>query len=213
MKSMRRISSEPILYLIAGIMAVGGFASAALTSDARWMEWHLSRLGEGGQLSSIVFNLSCAMASLLMGEFARRLVNDLSIIAMPKTTLASARRIIGWGLGMVAVCMMGIAVFPFDQHPVVHNIFGYSMTAAYLIMITQLPVLLPLFTKKFVIFTYSFVVLMVGLFGAYFANGGTNPKLIYIEIIGLLFFFLWVIMLVRSIRVHNRSYRDNTLHG
>jgi hypothetical protein len=204
-KSVKRISSEPILYLIAGIMAVGGFISASLTADPRWMEWHLSRLGEGEHLSSVVFNTSCALASLLMGEFARRVVNDLGIIAMPKKTLVSAQRILGWGLGVVAVCMMGIAVFPFDKYPIIHNIFGYGMTVVYLIIITQLPVLLPIFTKKFAAFTYGFVLLMAALFGIYFATGGTKPPLIQIEIIGLLFFFLWVIILMRSIRVHNRT--------
>ena len=205
MKSVKRISSEPIVYLIAGIMAVGGFISATLTADPRWMEWHLSRLGEGGHMSSVIFNASCALASLLMGEFARRVVNDLGIIAMPKKTLASARRILGWGLGVVAVCMMGIAVFPFDKYPIIHNIFGYGMTVVYLIIITQLPVLLPIFTKKFIAFTYGFVLLMAVLFGTYFATDGTKPPLIQIEIIGLLFFFLWVIILIRSIRVHNRT--------
>ena len=185
-------------------MAVGGFLSAAMTADPRWMEWHLSRLGEGGHLSSIIFNLSCALASLLMGEFTRRIVNDLSIITMPKKTLASARRILGWGLGVVAVCMMGIAVFPFDQFPIIHNIFGYGMTMVYVVVITQLPVLLPVFTRRFIAFTYAFVLLMAALFGIYFATGGARPHLIYIEIIGLLFFFIWVLMLVRSIRVHNR---------
>ena len=156
-------------------------------------------------MSSVIYNASCALASLLMGEFARRVVNDLGIIAMPKKTLASARRILGWGLGVVAVCMMGIAVFPFDKYPIIHNIFGYGMTVVYLIIITQLPVLLPIFTKKFIAFTYGFVLLMAVLFGTYFATGGTKPPLIQIEIIGRLFFFLWVIILIRSIRVHNRT--------
>lgn len=200
----RRISSEPILYLIAAIMAVGGLLSAAMTADPRWMQWHLSRLGEGGHVSAVVFNLSCALSSLLMGEFARRIVNDLAIITMPRATLEAARRIVGVGLGLVAVCMMGIAVFPFDHYPVVHNIFGYGMTLVYVVIITQLPTLLPVFTRVFMAFTYAFVALMVVLFGVYFATGGTRPHLIYIEITGLLFFFVWVIMLVRSIRVHNR---------
>lgn len=204
MPTTKRISSEPILYLIAGIMAVGGFLSAALTSDLRWMEWHLSRLGEGGHVSSIIFNISCALASLLMGEFARRIANDVSIITMPSNTLRSARRLLSWGLGAVAVCMMGIAVFPFDQHPVLHNAFGYSMTVIYMFMILRLPVMLPVFTKRFIATTYLFVTLMLLLFAVYFSSNGTNPKLIYIEILGLLYFFVWMMTLVRGIRVHNR---------
>lgn len=186
-------------------MAVGGFISASMTADSRWMEWHLSRLGEGGQISSVVFNVSCALASLLMGEFARRLVNDLSIVTMPRKTLSSARRVLGGALSVVAVCMMGIAVFPFDRYPIIHNTFGYSMTAVYLSLVIYLPLLMPIFTKKFTALTYSFVIMIMALFGIYFASGGTRPNLIFIEIIGLLFFFLWVIMLTKSIRIHNRK--------
>lgn len=185
-------------------MAVGGLVSALLTTDPRWMEWHLSRLGEGHQVSAMVFNISCALCSLLMGGFARRLAKDLQIITMPPAVLATAQRLVRIGLGIVAVCMMGVAVFPFDRYPVAHNIFGYSMTVTYLAMIVLLPRILPIITRRFMAATYGFIATMVLLFGMYFASGQTTPRLLYIEALGLLFFFLWIMVLLRGVRVHNR---------
>lgn len=205
MKTTKPIASEPFVYLLAGIMAAGGVVSAMLTSDPRWAEWHLSRLGEGGYLSSYVFNGVSALCAVLMGGLTQRLRNDLQIIKAPAKAHRLARRLITVGFFIVSVCMMGIAVFPFDTFPVIHNMFGYSMTATYIAVIAWLPWILPLFSRFFTGLTYTFIALTMALFGMYFATGGAMPHLIYIEIFGLVFFFTWLIMLVRAIRVHNRA--------
>lgn len=202
----QRISSEPILYTLAAIMAIGGMISAIMTADTRWMQWHLSRLGEGGHLSSYVFNTSCALSSLLMGTFARRLSNDITLINAPQGVMKKARRILRVGLGIVAVCMMGVAVFPYDRFPLVHDVFGYSMTIIFVGLIAWLPLILPILTKFFMGVTYTFIIIMAILFAVYFATNQHTPHLIYIEILGLLFFFVWVMVLLRSIRVHNRKH-------
>lgn len=186
-------------------MAAGGFLSASLSTDGRWAQWHLSRLGEGGEASALVFNSVSALCSLLMGEFVRRLLQDIAIIQAPKATLASARKLLLVTLSTVAVCMMAIAVFPFDRFPVIHNIFGYGMTLTFLILAAWLPLVLPIFSVRFVVGAYLYIVLMVGLFGVYFATDQTGIPLLYIEILGLLFFFVWLILLTRSIRIHNRA--------
>lgn len=203
--ALKRISSEPVLYFIAGIIAVGGFASAVLTTDPRWMTWHFSRLGEGDNVAALVFNVSSAMAALLMGEFARRAVKDLGIIKAPQAALARAQSLLGRSMGVMAVCMMGIAVFPFDKFPAVHNVFGYSLTLAFVYLIARMPVLLPMFSRRFVALNYTFIVLTGMMFGFYFATGGEGLPLITIEILALMFFFIWMIVLVRNIRVHNRQ--------
>lgn len=185
-------------------MAAGGMISAMLTSDPRWMEWHLSRLGEGGHISSYIFNTCSAVCSLLMGTLTAKLLQDIKLVHAPHKAHVAARRLLAVGLFTIAVCMMGVAVFPFDTQPIIHNSFGYTMTVMYIVVIARLPVLLPLFSRLFTACVYLFIAVTFALFTSYFITGGRTPHLLYIEIFGMMFFFAWLIMLTRAIRVHNR---------
>lgn len=50
-------SSFHMALLLVGIAVVGIGTSMLLTDDPRWLQWHLSRLGEGGHISSRGFSI------------------------------------------------------------------------------------------------------------------------------------------------------------
>jgi hypothetical membrane protein len=58
-------SSFQMTLLLVGIAVVGIGTSMLLTDDPRWLQWHLSRLGEGGHISSGIFNLTLCLVALL----------------------------------------------------------------------------------------------------------------------------------------------------
>lgn len=203
MKVAKSISSEPVLYLMAAVMTVGAGLSMMFTTDHRWLDWHLSRLGEGGQLSAVIFNVGVGLCALLMGVFTHRLVDDVALLRTGKGhSVQLAETVIGVGLGCIAVCMMGIAVFPFDAFPFVHNIFGYGMTLSFVALIIIIPTVLKIFSRRFTVSTYAFVVCMAILFGGYFATSGRALHLIFIEMLVLVYFYAWAIVLTKTIR-HN----------
>lgn len=204
MKNLKPISSEPVLYVLIAVLATGAALSIALTSDPRWMHWHFSRLGEGGHISSYIFNATLFVAGLVIAEFTRRLSRDLTIIGASRRVLDRTTRIAQWCLYGSAICLIGVALFPFDQFPIVHNIFGYSMTVLFAGMASFLVVSFPIFSWRFTVATYAFMLCLALMFGYYFMTGQRGLPLIYIEMLGIGFFFIWMIMLVRSIRIHNR---------
>ncbi len=194
------LKSEPILYTMAATMAAGIALSMALSTDTSWMHWHLSRLGEGNQFSAGLFNIVAALCALMMGAFTHYLVDDVGHLDLPAKALHRAQTILGVCLGVISVCMMGIAVFPFDRFPVVHNIFGYGATITFVQLIILLPNALPVLSHRFTLVTYNFVVFLAIAFGIYFATGGKVIALINIEILALMYFYLWMIALERAIK-------------
>jgi hypothetical membrane protein len=106
-------------------MACGLVLSIFLTDDTRWVEWHLSRLGEGLALSSAVFNFALAVGALLLGIIAMLIADDICTTA--KTHIAKrGARILRSILLVVAICWLGVSCFPFDRFPIIHNCFGYG---------------------------------------------------------------------------------------
>ena len=66
-------SSFQMTLLLVGIAVVGIGTSMLLTDDPRWLQWHLSRLGEGGHISSGIFNLTLCLVALLFVVIGERL--------------------------------------------------------------------------------------------------------------------------------------------
>lgn len=170
------------------------------TTDSRWIDWHLSRLGEGGQFSAVIFNVVTATCALLMTVFARRLVDNLEHVNALASQKRRAGRILPLGLWLIAACMLGIAIFPFDTYPAVHNVFGYGMTLTFAMLIVATPYVLPIFRRRFAILSYCFLALLAALFVFYFATNGTGIHLLYIEMLALTFFYVWAIRLVHVVR-------------
>jgi len=156
------------------------------TRDARWAQWHLSRLGEGGGASAIVFNLTviaCAVcltiiASYLYGERAR-------------TVPLGRAEVVRTLLYVVAICWIGIGMFPFDGHPIVHNIFGYGEFIVLGVLIAGMRYWSPNLTRRTYWLGYIgvcvAVLMMIGFHVTHFTS------LLSIELIGEAFFIGWLL--------------------
>lgn len=181
-------------------MAVGGIASMSLTQNPDWTSLHLSRLGEGGHLSSYLFNATAALSGLAMLELAVRLIQADGWKATGDKAARRDKMVIAVALRAIAVCLVGLSIFPYDKFVVVHNIFGYGMTLIYLVSITYLTYSLPVFGRRFRLATNIFLTLTLGMFAFYFLFNGRQITLLQVQALGLVFFFVWTAGLARRLR-------------
>jgi hypothetical membrane protein len=203
MKSRLRIDSPNLAYSFGSVLLVGAATSGLLTKDTRWMNWHFSRLGEGGTISSIIFNITLLISAAVMFALGLALIENISQI--PDTVSINVNRaktIISRAFNAVTVCLVGVAIFPFDRFPVIHNIFGYSMLFIFLALCIMMPKILPIFSKQFYI--YSRLVILCAIICYTLFLAVKVMTLLAVEFVMFTSLYAWLLFLISGIR---KSYR------
>lgn len=159
-----------------------------LTQDPRWVEWHLSRLGEGGQLSSAIFNYSLAIAALVLSLIIIRLARDFE----NKEPRGTNRLFQTFGL-LIAACWLGVAAFPFDQFPITHNVFGYGMFTIVTILLLGIAKIMPSVSKRTVVIGISTAATLTALL--ILAHTTHVIDLVVVELTGQILFLAWLLSL------------------
>lgn len=183
--------------MFGAVILFGSAMSAIYTTDTRWMYWHFSRLGEGGHLSSIVFNVSMAIAGVLMFALGRQLTLKLREIDNRLFNTLYAESLLNMVFNVTAICLIGVSLFPFDRYPVIHNSFGYGMTFMMLAMFTLVPKYVPIFPALF--YRYGYIVLLISsvLFGLFFA---LQPyTLLQVEVVVFILIYIWMVVFVKTL--------------
>lgn len=184
MKHTRSVATTLLLYMI-GVAYTGMIVSMLLTNDPRWMEWHLSRLGEGGHLSSYIFNASAMIVGVLLVLFGKYAARELSIYH-PDTKQRQFVAI----LGAMGACLFGVALFPFDQFHVVHNIFGYGFFLSAGILMMALSSIVPTISSRTYQLGLAAAAITTTLMVLHHLVHFT--PLLVVELVGQLFLFAWL---------------------
>ena len=189
----KEMKKQPTSSLTIGwmliICSLAGIAlSISLTTDSQWTSWHLSRLGEGGSYAAFIFNTTFLLAAILMLLLTRALARELFLVA----SLRRRTRLIIFNT-LVATCWAGIGIFPFDQFPVIHNIFGYGQFLLLAILMVHMRRICPVFTERTYVMGAG-VVLITSTFLALFHLTHVTT-LLTVEIIGQLGIYLWLLSL------------------
>lgn len=183
-------------------MLVGSIISAILTKDLRWMNWHFSRLGEGGAFSSLIFNLALIISSFLMFTLTYALSRDvLKITDISEHVIQRAHTIVLRSFGLISVCLIGVAVFPFDKYPILHNTFGYLMLVVFLVTCINTRKILPIFSDKF--YTYCDNILLFTVVCYSLFVGFKLISLLAVEFAIFTYLYVWLIGFTRGIRGTN----------
>ena len=182
----RSISSFNLAWLFTGITLTGLALSIALTTDSRWSHWHLSRLGEGNSLSASIFNFSLIIAAMILSWLGIKVANEVRG-DRPHAGVFILRSL----LLFIALCWVGVATFPFDRFPIIHNLFGYGqfLTVGYAML--GLKHLCPRFSDRTYFIGYG-AALITGLLMAIF-HLTHFTSLLVVELIGQLFIYIWVL--------------------
>lgn len=182
----RHVTSFTIAWILVGVTLTGLALSIKLTTDNHWLQWHLSRLGEGSTVASAIFNFSLTIAALIIAWLGTR-VSDEVDEHRPHPGVVALRLL----LFFVAVCWIGVASFPFDKFPVVHNIFGYAQFLTIGYMMLWLKRLCPRFSERTYYIGYAAAIttgLLMGMFHlAHFLT------LLSVELMGQVFIYAWVL--------------------
>lgn len=191
----RHITSFTIAWILVGVTMTGLALSIRLTTDSRWIEWHLSRLGEGSTVAASIFNFSLTIAALILTWLGTRVTDEVDE-RRPHPGVVVLRL----ALFFVAVCWVGVASFPFDKFPILHNIFGYAQFFAIGYMMLWLKRLCPRFSVRTYYIGYA-AALLTGLLMAMF-HLFHFLTLLTVELIGQMFIYAWVLSMTYDQRRH-----------
>jgi len=189
--------------ILVFIAIAGMGTSIALTTDSYWVNWHMSRLGEGHTTASMIFNFSLILGATILLMLAEKIRHEHWLAG--KTT---GMRQFSALIICVAVGWIGVALFPFDDHPVVHNVFGYGMFVAACILMLGLVKISPHFSRR----TYAIgaaAVLVTGIMMALHHLIGLTSLLV-VELVGEAMLFTWLFSVaVDSSRLHPKHAPAN----
>jgi hypothetical membrane protein len=180
------LSSFNLAWVFTGVTLTGLALSMALTTDSQWSHWHLSRLGEGGSFAASIFNFSLIVAGLILSWLGVKVANEIKD-DRPHAGAFILRSI----LLFIALCWIGVASFPFDKSPIIHNIFGYAQFFAVAYAMLGLKWLCPRFSIRTYYIGYG-AALLTGLLMALFHMTHFTTLLV-VELIGQLFIYIWIL--------------------
>lgn len=198
MKNRFQITTERLAYLFGGLLLVGSITSGILNPDKRWLEWHFSRLGEGGMLSAYIFNISLVIAAGLIFFIGKRLTDEIPRIDnQSEIQLLRAKNIISRCFYLVTICLLVVAIFPFDQNQVIHNIFGYSMLFTFLYLCIFVAHILPIFSQRY--YLYGFGIIATTAFCYILFLAFKVITLLEVETVLFSMLYIWLILLIKGI--------------
>ncbi len=188
-----------LAYLFFGTMLLGALLSGLLTTDTRWMNWHFSRLGEGGMLSALIFNTALLVSAMIFGALGLALTDTISrFSAIEGVDLPRAKMIIGRSFNIITICLIGLAIFPFDTFPAFHNIFGYSMFFTFLFLCAVTRSFLPIFSREFYLYSYGVVLIATLCYVLFLIVGSIT--LLTVEFTMYTFLYGWLLMFINGIQ-------------
>ena len=198
MRAKLRLHCLNLAYLFFGIVLFGATLSGLLTTDSRWMNWHFSRLGEGGMLSSAIFNVALLLSAVIMFALGIALTDNIARVSnKAEINLDKTKKIVSRSFAAITICLVGVATFPFDRFPVVHNIFGYSMLFIFLALCVMTPKMLPIFSRKFHIYGQSVIICTIICYVLFIIVGSIT--LLTVEFIIFTFLYGWLLLFINGI--------------
>lgn len=199
MKKRLQMNSHNLAYSFGGILLMGAVASGLMTKDTRWMNWHFSRLGEGGTFSSLIFNITLLVSATFMFTLGLKLSNSISHIPdSADIDVNSAKKIIFRSFSAVTACLIGVALFPFDRFPVIHNIFGYSMLFIFLALCVNMQKILPIFSRRFYVYGRTIILCAILCYILFLA--AKSITLLTVEFIMFTLLYVWLLSFINGIR-------------
>lgn len=190
---LKRASSFSFALALVGFCVVSLSLSIWLTKDTSWVQWHLSRLGEGPELSAAVFNMSLMIAALILAMFGIRVTDEIRQRYPNESIVISKMLFIG-----IAIAWAGVGGFPFDRFPLTHNFFGYLQTLLVSIIMLRLKHLHKGFSQRTHAIGLMAVILTIGLLILHHLVH--TPTLVVVELTGQIFIFVWLISMTFDLR-------------
>jgi len=108
-----------------------------------------------------------------------------------------AKIIIRRAFSVVSVCLIGVAIFPFDRFPAIHNIFGYSMLFMFLALSVNMQRILPIFSRQF--YSYGRSIILCAILCYILFLAAKVITLLTVEFIMLTLLYIWLLLFIKGI--------------
>jgi hypothetical membrane protein len=110
------------------------------STNPYWWEVNFSSLGSTDSPSAVAFNFTLILSGLLLITLSSHLLDDITKLLKGLSTKAQNARV---GLLkilfiFIGICMAGVGIFTYAEHPTLHNLSAYSMVLGFAIMIIGL---------------------------------------------------------------------------
>lgn len=220
-RSMRAKTLATLLPLFV-ISGVGG--AGMTTDDPYWFVNNFSRLGDRATFAAAMFNTTVILAGVCVIVISYFSVSELvttyrqrGMWSSWKTggggTLRFARTrviILSTLLTLCGVCFIGIGTFKYTPHPVVHNVFAFSLPMLTGVLMAALPWLAPLFSKA--IYVVSDLLVVVGVVAVRLWVRD-DISMTNLELLLIMLFFGWFVVFSRQIAaIEADRIQDQIVH-
>ncbi|TDE92580.1 hypothetical protein EXU48_13625 [Occultella glacieicola] len=204
--SVQSTSTVRLASLLVAFLAIGTFTSMATAQDPRWWEYHFSQLGSFGDGSSGLFNMTLAIAGLLVTSFALSLHRNLQALHRAGVLVYDfAPRVVAAAfvvMGLMLSCV-GIVSIPVNES--LHNVFAWGLVLAFGVLLLGSPILLRGLPGQFFGVTAVMVAVLIGAAVAFFLG-----RIVFtaFELTAFVVIFAWIMVFIRIVDASARPGQD-----
>jgi hypothetical protein len=191
------ITTRSLAAFVALFLTAGVFGSMLTASDASWWRYNFSTLGTGPAPSAGLFDLTLAIAGLVMTTLADYLTTDLRARRRTLRQRPSASIVIRILMIALGIALLGVGAVPLDVNHIVHDVFAYGLMFGFLAFIVVTPILVPGLPRAFMGATFGFIAVLISLMLLYIPIGYLN--LTAVELLAVVTVFGWVTLFARTI--------------
>lgn len=199
------INSRTIASLLPGFVISGVTLAGMMSDDPNWWRNNFSQLGDRTTFAANVFNFTVILTGVTMmiiSYFAlseittqnRLLEQDFK--REPSKDFRIRRAILAVLLITAGLMFMGIGIFRYTPHPILHNVFARGIAIPMTLLMIGMPWLVTRFSKAFY-FVSDFILLIIAGSYVYWYTGQTS--LTNVEALAVILFMGWFILFSRQI--------------
>lgn len=194
-----RLNTQGIAQIFSIVMICGMLLSMITASNPYWWQVNFSSLGSTDSPSAVAFNFTLILSGLILITLSSHLLDDITKLLKGMSTKAQNVRV---GLLkklfiFIGVCMAGVGIFTYAEHPALHNLSAYSMVIGFAIIIIGLKKILPFIDATFLANSY-FTLVIIGVCYFLFAKVG-YLNLTAFELLAFGITFAWLVVFIRKI--------------
>ena len=187
------ISSALAVFLVAGALT-----SMFTSTEPYWWQQHLSSLGGGTGISSYAFNVTLIIGGIVIISIADLIAKDFAQLSILDPVYQRANvGIVRAIIVVMGIFLAGIGLFPWNTHPLLHNISSTGMMLLFVCMVACLRSLVPTFSNAFFVFSYALIGVLVASLLLLLRVGYFD--LTAFEMICFLVLFGWFVVFVRQV--------------
>jgi hypothetical protein len=202
------LTGRSLATLLASFLTVGVLASAMNAPDPYWWERYFSELGEGGDLSSVTFNLTLLLTGVALVTVAEFLAHDLDRWA--RTAGEGAWRIaaVRFLLTAVGVLVALVALISRTVSVFWHDVVAQALVVVFALTLLVVPVLLRRLPGALLTVTAVSFALLVAVIVLY--TGVDYLNMTAFEMGAAAIVYGWLLLFIRTVSAAAEGTEERT---